>query len=111
MITRIIYLDSIEELDLDNLGVHFTADRYYKHTGGGSNGLTKTDSKITVHVRVLGGYKNKINKEATAISRENYPNEKEVVLNFNEKLTAWINGKKVIVNTGTRSDLWVKNLK
>ena len=110
MISRTIYLNNIEELDLDNFGVHFTADRYYKHVGGGSNGLTKTDGKIRITVSVLGGYSKKINEEATKISNENYPSEKEVVLGFNQKLTGWMNGKKVVVNTGNRSDEWVKKL-
>lgn len=111
MIKRVIYLNNIEELDLNNCGVHFTSNKDYNHVGGGSNGTTKTEGKIAVVINVLGGYKNKINTEATAISNENYPNEKEVVLNFNTKLTAWINGNKVTINTGDRGDLWVKNLK
>lgn len=110
MIRRTIYLNNIEELDLNNCGVHFSKDKNYSHNGGGSNGVTKKAGKIEVVISVLGGYNGKINEEATAISNANYPNEKEVVLNFNTKLTAWIKGEKVTINTGDRGDIWVKNL-
>ncbi|MCA6391595.1 MAG: hypothetical protein IM602_17370 [Cytophagales bacterium] len=100
----------MENLDLNNCGVHFTANKDYNHVGGGSNGLTKTSGKIRVCINVLGGYSKKINSEATAISNANYPSENEVVLDFNQKLTAWINGQKVMINTGTRADIWVINL-
>ena len=110
MIKRVIYLNSIEELDLNNIGVHFTSDKYYRHSGGGSNGLTEV-KKIEVVICIDRVSKNKINEKATAISNANYPSEKEVVLEMNTEFSAWVLGKKVKINTGTRADLWVKNLK
>lgn len=118
-IKRIIFLDKIEDLDLNNIGVHFTADLNYNHNGGGSNGLTKTDAQYKVVVYVK---KYVVNEEATKISNDNYPCEKEIVLQMNQVISAELlvfqkndtmqfgratNMGKVKCNVGTRADIWV----
>lgn len=118
-IKRIIYVDTLQDFDIKNVGVHFTSDLNYNHKGGGSNGGTKKkEYKISIFCKHYD-----VNEEATAISNEGYPNETEVVLEFNQKLTAeiWISQRnnfgygravkqKKKINIGTRSDLWVKKL-
>jgi hypothetical protein len=117
MIKRTIYLDRMEDLDLENIGCHFTADLDYKHEGGGSNGLTpKGNFKVDIFVRAYI-----VNEEATAISNANYANEKEVVLDMNQDIEVEVRAFPISgglakrfsakANTGTRADLWVKKLK
>jgi hypothetical protein len=111
-IKRVIFVTDPSEVDYNNFGVHFTENLNYVHNGGGCNGLTPDgEYKVTVFCK-----KYKVNTEATRISRENYPNEKETVLGFNQNLNCEIsvmkNGEFVsfeigIVNTGTRADKWV----
>lgn len=125
MIKRTIYLNNINDLDLDNLGVHFTADLGYKHRGGGSTGVTNTETAFRVDVFVSQYV---VNEEATAMSNEGYPTEHEVVLEMNQEIDVEV----VVVprvnigwgsrfhpeykkyntkaNTGNRADEWVKNL-
>ena len=115
---RRIFVNDLSEIDYANFGVHFSENYSYRHFGGGSNGTTKNaryDVIATVEIA-------SINEFATAISREEYPNEKEVVLNFNQNINAVIriidtetgyyvgshNGENMIINTGTRCDKWVK---
>lgn len=112
-IKRVIFVSDPSEVDFNNLGVHFTEDLNYIHNGGGSNGLTPdAEYKVTVFCK-----KYQVNEGATEISRENHPKEKEVVLEFNQRLKAEVsvmkNGKfvsfeKATVNTGSRADKWVK---
>lgn len=119
---RKIWIDKVEDLDLQNLGCHWTRNFQYSHNGGGSNGLTE---KRAIEVRVIAEVaQSQINLTATEFSNESHPSEKEVVLNANTKINAEyefiVNGKilggygsvhKSIANTGTRVDTWVKNLK
>jgi len=118
-IKRVIYVDTLQDLDFENIGVHFTSDLGYSHKGGGSNGGTKEkEYKVTIFCKQY-----KVNEEATAISNEGYPNENEVVLEFNQELTAEIKVSKINsfgygraeqserkINIGTRCDLWVEKL-
>lgn len=126
MIKRTIYLSNLSDLDLNNVGCHFTKNLAYKHSGGGSNGVTNTKTAYRVEV-LVSEYTS--NDEATAISNENYPNEQEVVLEMNQVITAEIIITPAVdggwgtrfhpeykryttqANTGTRADVWVKNLK
>jgi len=114
-IKRVIFVSDLSEVDFNNFGLHFTEDLNYTHKNGGSNGLTPDgEIKVTVYCK-----KYKTNTEATRISREGYPREKETVLQPNQELKCEIsvmkNGKPVsfeegVVNTGTRCDKWVKNI-
>jgi hypothetical protein len=114
-IKRVIYVSDISEIDFDNFGVHFTEDIEYNHTGGGSEGLSEVKKfKITVFVK-----KYEVNEEATLISREGYPHEKETVLCFDQELKCeisvmdnneFVSFSKRKINTGQRADLWVKNI-
>lgn len=118
---RTIYLNDISEFDRDNVGVHFTKDLAYVHSNGGSNGVTNKNTNFRVDIYVKDY---EINEEATALSNENYPKEQEVVLEFNQEINVEVRifprvndcfwGRCSIstmgVNTGTRADLWVKNL-
>lgn len=114
-IKRVVFVSDPSEIDFENFGVHFTENLNYTHSGGGSNGLTPgSEYKVTVYAK-----RYKVNENATEVSRENHPHEKEVVLQPNQKLACEIsvmkNGKFVSfekgeVNTGTRCDQWVKNI-
>ena len=112
-IKRVIFVSDLSDVSLDNFGVHFTENLNYVHNGGGSNGLTPDgEYKVTVFAK-----KYKVDRQATEISRENHPHEKEVVLAFGQELECELsvmkNGKfvsleKRTINTGTRADAWVK---
>ena len=114
-IKRTIFVSDLSEVDFNNFGLHFTEDLNYVHAGGGSNGVTPEGSvKVTVFCK-----KYAVNADATRISRDNYPKEKEVVLEANQNIKCEIsvmkNGKfvsfeKGTINTGTRCDEWVKNI-
>lgn len=115
---RRIYVNDPSEIDFENFGVHFSEDNYYRHSGGGSNGTTK---KARYEVRVIVDSA-VINEQATAISRDEYPHEKEVVLAFGQNVKATVSivdtetgyfvgshmGEVRKINTGTRCDKWVK---
>jgi len=119
-IKRVIMVEDLNEISLENFGGHFTANMAYQHKGGGSNGVTNTNAryKVTFECRQY-----EVNQDATEISNEEYPREQEVVLTANQS----VNGKMSImerlgngmydfishnvpttINTGTRFDKWVK---
>jgi len=114
---RKIFVSDLSQIDFDNFGVHFSLDNNYKHSGGGSNGLTpECRYRVSAWVR-----RAKINEVATAVSNENHPHEKEVVLQFGQNLTAEIGIWDMLENksvrfekrkicTGTRADKWVTSL-
>ena len=115
---RKIYVNDLSEIDTENFGVHFTENKNYRHTGGGSNGTTKAARyEVTLFVQSA-----KVNQAATEVSRENHPHEMEVVLKFNQVVNAEMTivdketgyfemlNKQVQINTGTRCDQWVKNI-
>ena len=114
-IKRVIFVNDPSEVDFENFGVHFTEDRNYNHNGGGSNGLTPdADYKVTVWCKRYS-----INEAATEVSRNEYPHEKEVVLDFNQNLNVEVSimkGSQPIsfekrkINTGTRCDKWVNEI-
>jgi len=112
---RKIFVEKLEEIDFDNFGVHFSRDNNYKHSGGGSNGLTPSKARFQVSAWVRRA---KINERATEISNENHPQEKEAVLEFSQVLTAeigvwdlvenkFVSFEKRKINTGRRADKWV----
>jgi hypothetical protein len=113
-IKRVIFVSDLSEIDFNNFGVHFTENLQYTHLGGGSNGLSEAKKyKITVFVK-----KYEVNENATNISRESFPHEKEVVLDFDQELNCqlsiienneFVSISKCKINTGQRSDLWVRN--
>jgi len=121
MIKRVIYVDSENEIDFDNVGVHFTSDLGYNHHGGGSNGATEEKNvKVTIFAAEF-----QIFEEATAISNEGYPTEKEVILTPSQSIHAQIEYQNRLsfggygrpyktenrnINTGSRMDAWVEKL-
>jgi len=118
---RIILSKSFDNIDLNNLGNHFTVvGNEYAIT---SNIETLSDDAMKIsedsemffiYVRTT---KEAINWEATKISNEEYPHEKEVITNVNTPIfiTQIYNEDHEIVvenvwgNTGNRVDLWVNN--
>lgn len=114
-IFRRISVARIEDLDLNNLGCHWTRDYNYQHTGGGYNGLTENKGvSVLISATVK---KSQINEAATAESNLYHPKEKEIVLNENQvvKITYrasgdWNNIITATANTGNRVDQWVKNM-
>ncbi len=116
VIRRVIFVDSKDEIDLTNIGVHWTRNPNYTHKGGGSNGGTPEGELMVTFLTsdfVADDY-------ATEFSNVNYPHEQEVVLEEEQDLIANIViednwgvieiMRGVEVNIGTRSDGWVKNL-
>lgn len=113
-IFRKIWVDKKEDLDLSNIGCHWTRDHTYTHNGGGSNGYT-INSGIPVAI-ICDVKKSQINESATAESNLYHPAEKEVVLKPNQRLnvrvrfgTAYGELVEATANTGTRFDKWVEN--
>ena len=116
-VKRVIYLQDASQIQWDNIGVHFTEDLRYDHTGGSSNGLTPMGAiKVTLYCT-----KYAVNQAATEMSREEYPQEMETVLEFNQEIKAeffirdvatgeLIETGKCKINTGTRADQWVLNM-
>jgi hypothetical protein len=121
MIKRVIYIDNESEIDFENVGVHFTGNMNYSHTGGGGNGATiERALKVTFFVENYNVF-----GEATAISNEGYSSEKEIVLLPSQNLIAEVHFQrwnslggysrpykveKKNINIGTRMDQWVKKL-
>jgi hypothetical protein len=124
---RVLYVDSIDDLDIKNIGCHFSNSLQYIHTGGGSNGTTNNNKKYML--RVISVFKkDQVNQEATDVSNEGFKHESEIVLKPNENVDVEIevsknNGKqggstswmplfnenyKGTVNTGNRYDKWVE---
>lgn len=110
---RKIWIDKKSDLDVDNLGCHFTKDPHYTHLGGRSNGCTerkKILATITGNVK-----KYQVNQSATTESNLYHPKEKEVVLKPNQIIRVEVkfgkSGKASLkkANTGTRFDKWVEN--
>jgi len=119
---RSIQINSIDELDTNNFGLHFTSNPNYQHNGGGSNGVTVT-KKYTAKIEVTGF---KVCEDATSESNADYPKEKEVVLMPNQRLNGKLviidnatqkffyegkywghQGQDITINTGIRCDQWV----
>lgn len=112
---RKIYVSTIEEIDFENFGVHFSENDNYSHAGGGSNGATE-EKRFEVCFYAESA---QVNEDATSRSREEYPREQEVVLEFNQKVDGElfildtkenymvVDGEYKTVNTGTRADKWV----
>ena len=124
-VKRTLMLNSMTDLDLNNLGVHFSGWMGYIHTNGGQNGSTVYRKYfVEIYAEVNDSM---INQEATAMSNESYAKENEVVLLKNQPLNVEIvvnegveregriaflrSGMKPAysakANTGTRSDDWV----
>lgn len=117
---RKIFVNDPAEVDFQNFGVHFSADNGYRHSGGGSNGTTP-NARYEVKAFVETA---EANEEATAVSNENHPHEKEVVLQANQEVKAKVfiidretgyyigegrhNGQEMTINTGTRCDKWAE---
>src|SRR5690606_36377146 len=130
-ICRKIWIRDIEEIDFDEVGVHFTKNKNYTHRGGSSRGTTKDEGFLVTFI-ADGDFE--INEDATRESNENYPHEREVVLAFDQELEATIKIAKPIdsykwskergferiyrtfktikrtINTGYRCDPWVHNV-
>ena len=117
---RIIYANSLEEIDFDNFGNHFSSneDAISKYFATGSsiaiNGQDNEGKEMFFFVVEIN--ERDINTEATEISNTEHPDEYEVVMNVNSevKITEVYNEAQEIIasdieaNTGTRIDEWVK---
>ena len=114
-IVRRIYADKYEDIDFNNIGLHWTSDELVLRGWNQMHPNTKKtgDKAFNLYVEIDGSM---INEEATLESNTNHAWEKEVVLNPNVIL------KNVIVfdieesedvaeieiaNSGTRCDPWV----
>src|SRR5690349_1721351 len=81
-ISRTAFINSIEELDINNIGCHFSANLSYIHEGGGSNGVTDRNKKLLVRIISIAK-RDQILEEATEISNEGFTHEKEYVIKPN----------------------------
>ena len=115
-IVRRIYADKYQDIDFNNLGLHWTSDeKVLIKTSGTLSGNDKTGAKaFNLYVEID---ETMINKEATEESNTNHAWEKEIVLNPNVVLENVIvfdmeEGEDVaeieIANAGTNCDEWVK---
>ena len=120
-IVRTIQINDLSDLDLSNVGCHWTENVDYIHKGGGQHGTTNR-LKYTAKLICTKYQKN---EKATEESRKNYPKEREVVLEKNQSLKGRLviinndnysfafygfMGIEVEFNTGTRCDAWVEKL-
>lgn len=119
-IFRTISLDCLESFDAENAGCHWGRINT-RFNGGGENGLTpKRKYTLWLCAKVTA---DQINQAATEMSNREHPEEKEVVLNENTTIEVsahptegdrriWGLRKEIMtINTGTRVDSWVKNLR
>lgn len=121
-VKRVVYLNEVSELDLNNLGNHFTKNNSYTHKGGGANGVTLF-KKIKCSIRAMIE-ESLINKEATLLSNNEYPHECEVVTFQNSEILVYeisyefhadrlpmkFDNEPKKANTGSRIDKWVETL-
>lgn len=120
MVYRTIFAESIDKINLLELGNHWTKFSYYQHV----DNKFSPDKKRICKIKAIFT-KNDINEIATKKSNTNYPQEGEVVIQKNTKPIAievyfadendefkelsdrWIyrNG----ISTGKKLDKWVEN--
>lgn len=116
-IVRRIYADKYQDIDFNNLGLHWTSDEEVLiKTNNSLSGNKITGAKaFNLYVEIEDSM---INKEATKESNTTHAWEKEIVLNKNISLENVIvfdmeEGEDVAeietANSGTRCDEWVKN--
>ena len=111
---RGIMADSIESIDLGNLGVHWSADQYFADGAGKGENTKLSDAKLGSQNFILSTWVEleSVNFDATVESNNEYPHEYEIVLSQNLYIEVEINddfGYVVFTgkaNTGTRSDDW-----
>jgi hypothetical protein len=119
LLKRVLYLDSENDIDFENLGNHFTRRMDYVHNGGGEKGFSNGKYIVCVCGFVE---ENRINEAATEFSNKNYPHESEVVTEKKSEIRitsiqvltkkGYLLRKKrvnILANTGKRIDAWVKN--
>lgn len=115
---RVIYIADPKSLDLQNVGLHFTASRQYIH-GYLNPFQVEDDNRYMVTFRINGELP--IHEGCTEMSNENYPKEREVVLMPDEEMTCTLVivdrkqrtekvRRNVKINTGQRCDRWVKKM-
>ena len=113
-LVRIITAETLESIDFNNLGNHFTVEGNEPAIAMKLNHLSADASEgnlFYVYIETKS-----INEEATAISNEEHPDEKEVVTipNSEVKVIEVLNDAFEVVdfdftaNTGTRVHEWVK---
>jgi len=131
-IVRCVQVDNLEEINLNDFGVHFTSNLNFCYNAA-DKGVKKeyrNEKRYTAKIFINGRTPQKytVNEDATKESNVVHPRESEVVLAFNQILTARLvivenesgrffydgkywghEGKEVTINTGTRCDEWVKN--
>jgi len=114
-LVRIITADSLESIDINNLGNHFTVEGNEPAIAMGLDSLSSDSQEGEVFYIYVEVDEKEINKEATKKSNEYYPLEKEVVTNNNTaiRITEIYNEAQEVVaenitgNTGERVHEWV----
>ena len=112
-LVRIITAESLENIDLNNLGNHFTVEGNEAEIASKLEFLSEDAQKgelFYVYVEC-----DNVNNEATEISNSNHPSEKEVVTNENShiKITEILDdcfnvvAENIEGNTGSRVHEWV----
>ena len=116
-IKRVIFVENISDIDFSNVGLHWTSNMDYIHTGGGENGFSKGRYRVEF---ISEGFSGTFNAEATKESNNNFPKEQEVILCANQEFDCMVSIMDEVenyevefeeyqINTGTRCDKWVKN--
>lgn len=115
LIWRGINADTIDDIEFDNLGVHWSVDRNVAET---MDTYMSTDpNKKSGDLFVISSFidVNDINTDATVESNSEHPNEYEIVVNKNVQLDIDVynmSGDLLLSdhrgNSGDRSDRWVE---
>jgi hypothetical protein len=113
---RGIKLNDVSDLDMNNLGVHFTAEPSVANSmDNWMTSLNKTGNELFIISAWIDV--DDINFPATLNSNSDYPREYEIVMDKNVKLKIDVEdnyGEVVLsnasANTGTRQDGWVSEI-
>jgi len=112
-LVRLITAKTLESIDFNNLGNHFTVEGNEPAIAMNLNHLSADASEGNIFYVYIET--DSINNEATTISNENHPSEKEVVTNENSEVKVIevldedfnVIASDFIANTGTRTHEWV----
>lgn len=113
-IIRRIYADGVEDIDLSNLGCHWTSCES-SFSKKGAFGYTQQTGKIgfKVYAKVT---QSMLDIAASSFSNERYPHEKEVIVRPNTQMEIVIWNPETCeddyegpANTGSRIEKWVDN--
>lgn len=117
-IWRGLFLNNIEELDIESFGIHWTKDWNYPNSieffNHNISENTRRGNKLFIFEAEIEDCM--IDFERTIISNRDYASESEITLNQhviiqNVELINQEYTYKTIINTGNRGDNWTRQIK